>query len=76
LDTSEVVVAMNLSTEARDDCVLVDGDLTPPGTELRDGLGHLPPARVGRTPDGTAFVRVPLAGRQMAILVATGDGAR
>jgi glycosidase len=68
LDTSEVVVAVNLSTDDRNDGVLVDADLTPPGTQMTDQLGSGLTVKVERAANGIAFVRLPLKGRTMAIL--------
>jgi glycosidase len=69
LDAEEVLVALNLSPQARHDCVTVDAKLTPPGTRLRDLLGNVTKrAKVEEATDGRAFVRVPLKGRQMAVL--------
>ena len=67
LDTDEVLVAMNLDALPREDHITVDRDLTPPGCELMDLLNGGTRQVVAEV-DGRAFVRVPLAGHQMAIL--------
>jgi glycosidase len=69
LDADEVIIAMNLDREPRNDCVLVDPTQLPPGTEMHDLMGNLAMIRVEQpAPDRTAFVRVPLPGRGMAVL--------
>ena len=67
LDTNEMLVCLNLDENKREDCVLVDGKLNPPGTKLRDLLDSAT-RTVEQTTDGRAYVRVPLAGHSMSIL--------
>lgn len=69
LDTDEIIVCLNLDPEPRSDWVLVDPKLTAPGREVVDLLGKLQPIKVQRAGDFGA-VRVPLAGRSVAILKA------
>jgi glycosidase len=68
LDDQEVLVALNLDVKQRTQCVSLDGDLTPMGTQLRDALGATGPIRVQRASDGRAFVRLQMPGRSMVIL--------
>ena len=67
LDTTSVVVAMNLDTEPRSDCVAIDANLNPPGKVLVDQIGRRT-FTVEQSPSGVAFVRVPLSPRTMLIL--------
>lgn len=67
LDTNEIVVAMNLDTSERKDCVTVDRNLTPPGSKMVDVLNGGPPIGVEES-YGRAYVRVRLHSHQMAIL--------
>ncbi len=67
LDTDEVLVTINLDAFPRQDCVTVDGNLTPPGSEMIDILKGDPPLTVEES-YSRAYVRVPLQGYQMAIL--------
>jgi glycosidase len=68
LDTSSIVVAMNLTAEKRHDCVLVDANLNPPGSAMIDLLNPDHRHTVEQNTRGQSFVRVPLEGRTMAIL--------
>jgi glycosidase len=65
-DTQEVLVALNLDESPREDWVVVDGAINPPGTRLRDVLNGRD-VEVQETPAGAA-VRLELDGRQMAIV--------
>lgn len=67
LDTDEVLVALNLDQLPRQDLITVDRNLTPPGTIMTDLLGGLAGIPVEEAA-GRAFVRLALAGHQMAIL--------
>ncbi len=67
LDTDEVLVAMNLDSSPRQDCITVDRNLTPPGSKLVDMLNGGTPMVVEESSD-RAYVRVPLQGHGMAIL--------
>lgn len=71
LDTDEVLVVINLDDKPRDDRVSVDGNLTPPGSKMRDLLNDGPSHEVHMTADQISFVGVPLAPRSMAILKRT-----
>jgi glycosidase len=67
LDTQEVLVCLNLDANDRHDAVAVDGKLSPAGSTMIDlvnGKEHV----VEQTDEGTAFIRVPLKGHEMAIL--------
>ncbi|MDB5301256.1 MAG: treZ [Phycisphaerales bacterium] len=69
LAADEVVIAMNLDREARNDCILVDPTQLPPGTVMHDLLGNSAPVWVEQpAPDRTAFVRVALEGRGIVVL--------
>ncbi len=67
LDTTEIVVAMNLSASPRNDFITVDRNLTPPGSTVRDLLGGNLEITVQET-DGRAYIQCPLEGHQMVIL--------
>jgi glycosidase len=69
LDITEIVVALNLTTEPRSDWVLVDANLTPPGTTLLDLVSGVE-LTVVTAMEGQSAVRVPLQSRQVAILKA------
>jgi len=65
---SEVLVAYNVSTESRTDCVIVDASLHAEKstmTFLYGGSGSVP---VKATPDGARFVQLDLAPYQFVIL--------
>lgn len=70
LDTTEILVALNLDENNRDDRVLVDAKLTAAGSTMVDLLNG-GKYTVEPTKDGHAFVRLPLKGRTMAILKKT-----
>lgn len=67
LDTDEVLVAMNLTATSRQDCITVDRNLTPPGSQVIDRLNGGLPLTVAESA-GRAYVRVPLQAHQLAIL--------
>jgi glycosidase len=67
LDSEEILVAMNVDTQARADWVLVDPALTTPGTRMRDLLAPEKTYEVVRSGANTA-VRVPLEPRTLCIL--------
>jgi hypothetical protein len=62
-----VLVAYNVSSQARSDCVIVDAILHGAGSMkfLYGGTGTVP---VQPLPDGTRFVRLDLQGHQFVIL--------
>jgi glycosidase len=67
LDTQEILVCLNIDASDRNDAVAVDGKLTPAGSTVIDLMrGREFP--VEQTDEGTAFVKVPLKGHEMAIL--------
>ncbi|MBC8108926.1 MAG: hypothetical protein H7Z14_20240 [Anaerolineae bacterium] len=68
LDTTSIVVAMNLTALERDDRVMVDGNLNEPGATMTDLLNPSNTYTIEQNSKGQCFVRVPLAGRAMAIL--------
>ncbi len=65
---TEVLVAYNVSAEARDDCIVVDSQLHPAGSAMRFLYGGSGEASVRSTIDGMCFVRLPLGPYQFAIL--------
>lgn len=67
LDTTEILVAMNLEAEARNDYVIVDVNLSPAGTTLTNLLDPETELTVEQRGPRHA-VRIPLAGHQMVIL--------
>ena len=67
LDTTSIVVAMNLDAQERSDHVAVDANLNPPGTVLTDLLSGRT-YEVKTSPTGIACVHVPLKSREMVIL--------
>jgi glycosidase len=70
LDTTEILVAANLTMQERADYVMVDAKLTSPGRKMRDLLNGERMLEVEKSPMGMAMVRVPLQGRQLSILKA------
>lgn len=68
LDTDEVVVALNLSDQARTDCITIDRSLSGPGRTMVDLLNPAQRVSVARAADGRHFVRVALPPHTMAIL--------
>jgi glycosidase len=67
LDVNEILVCLNLDWEKRQDAMSVDANLTPAGTMLQNLLDRERVYTVEQG-DDRAFVRVPLEGREMAIL--------
>ncbi len=67
LDTDEILVALNLDASDRQDCITVDRNLTPPGSQMIDLLNGDSPIIVEESA-GRAYVRVPLQSHQIAIL--------
>jgi len=67
LDTDEVLVAINLDVSERQDCIIVEKNLTPPGSKMIDLLNGISQVTVEES-SGRTYVRVPLKGNQMAIL--------
>jgi glycosidase len=68
LYSSEVLVAYNISGVARNDYIVVDSILSPPGsskTFLYGGAGSVP---VNYAPDGTAYVQLALGANQFVVL--------
>lgn len=73
LDTDEILVAINLDTEPRNEWVLVDAALSAPGRTMVDLLGGKEYKVESCTGSPTrAAVQVPLAGRSMVLLKAKG----
>ncbi len=68
LDTDEVLVALNLSNQSREDCITVDRALNTTGRHFQDLLDPVRSASVQLAPDGRAFVRLELPPYGMAIL--------
>jgi glycosidase len=67
LDTTEILVALNLDRDPRSDWITVDRDLNPVGTTLVDVLNPATAAVVERI-GGRHALRLPLAGHGIAIL--------
>jgi len=68
LDTTSVVVAMNLTAIRREDHILVDANLNPPGSIMVNLLEPSQRYTVTQNVNGQTHVQVPLEGRTMAIL--------
>ena len=64
----EVLVAYNVSSHARNDCVLIDGTLYDSGDSLHYLYGATGAVTVQKTGEGIRFVRLPLTGHQFVIL--------
>ncbi|HYS93214.1 MAG TPA: alpha-amylase family glycosyl hydrolase [Candidatus Acidoferrales bacterium] len=64
----EVLVAYNVAGQPRNDRVIVDASLHQPGDTLRYLYGNSGKVPVERAPDGSMFVRVPLASNQFVVL--------
>jgi len=67
LDDTEILVALNLDGEARQDFITVDANLNPPGVRLVNLLAPQQTLVVEQR-SGRSAVRVPLDGHGMAIL--------
>jgi hypothetical protein len=67
LDTQETLVCLNIDANDRHDAVAVDGKLTPAGSTMIDLMSGRELV-VEQTDEGTAFVKVPLKGHELAIL--------
>jgi alpha-amylase len=68
LYAQEVLVAYNVSDQARADCVIVDATLHANGTTMKflyGGVGTVPVQTAG---NGSRFVKLALAPHQFAIL--------
>ncbi len=70
LDTEEVVIALNLTNEARSDCITVDSNLSNPKlAKMRNLLNaRAPRLQVEQAPDQRAYVKVSLQPYEVAIL--------
>ncbi len=68
LDVTSLIVAMNLTAMERSDCVLVDGNVNPPGATMVNLLKPSQTFTVERNNSGQCFVRLPLSSRSMVIL--------
>lgn len=68
LDTEEVLVAMNLTDQSREDGVTVDRKLSARGQSMRDLLDPERRVTVEETPSGRAFVRLALPPHGLAIM--------
>lgn len=64
----EMLVAYNVSADARSDRVVVDAGLHKPGDTMTFLYGKSGTVNVEQAPDGTRFVRLDLPGRQFVIL--------
>lgn len=73
LDTEEVLVALNLTNEARRDCITVDGNLSNPNfVKMKNLLNpRAPKIQVEQTADHRAYVKVNLQPYEVAILKVT-----
>ena len=65
---SEVVVAYNVSSQRRKDCVLIDGSIHKPGDKLRFLYKDTGEVKVEEANDGSLFVKLELAPMQFVIL--------
>jgi glycosidase len=74
LDTTEILVALNLETTPRNDYVIVDARLTPPGRPVMDLLNASARYEVTDVGNGLARVQIPLGPRQIAILKTVPQG--
>lgn len=67
LDTTEILVAMNLDSEPREDCVVIDSNLHAANGKMKDLL--CPEKELSIEQSGSVlFVKVPLKAYSMAIL--------
>ncbi|CAN5626201.1 alpha-amylase family glycosyl hydrolase [soil metagenome] len=73
LDTTSIIVAMNLTAAERDDRIIVDANVNHPGALMVDLLEPAKTYTVQQSSGGKSFVHVPLAGRTMAILKRKSD---
>ncbi|MDP9174118.1 MAG: alpha-amylase family glycosyl hydrolase [Planctomycetota bacterium] len=71
LDTDEVLIVINISQEARNDFIEIDGKLSSPGHSMVDLLAGGEKLKIEER-NGRAAVRVPLAARQIRILKTVG----
>ncbi|WMW25474.1 alpha-amylase family glycosyl hydrolase [Methanolobus sediminis] len=67
LDTTEILVALNLDSESRSDCIVVDSNLHSAGQKMKDLL-HSDNEYLIEQSDSTMFVKVSLEPYSMAIL--------
>jgi glycosidase len=68
LDTEEILIAMNLTDQPRNDCVTVDRNLSSPGQTMTDLLDPARRVPVERSASGRAFVRAALPPHGLAIM--------
>ena len=68
LDTTEIVVALNLSPDARTDSITVDPALTPPGATLLNLYNPEQSTTACTAPDGRTAIRLTLPAYSLAIL--------
>jgi hypothetical protein len=66
LDTTEVLVALNLDDKPRNDFILMDSALTAAGAVVTDLISGTS-ATVAASADGRAFIQAPLEARTLAI---------
>jgi alpha-amylase len=64
----EILVAYNVSGQARNDCAIVDATLHPEPSEMRFLYGKAGNTTVKTAPDGSRFVQLDLAPHQFVIL--------
>ncbi|MDY6855700.1 MAG: alpha-amylase family glycosyl hydrolase [Thermodesulfobacteriota bacterium] len=67
LDTEEILVVMNLSSQERNDCVTTDNKLTPPGSRVKELTGTGAAFNVEQYGQ-RAYVRLSLSAYQIMIL--------
>jgi alpha-amylase len=65
---NEVLIAYNVSSQPRSDCIVVDQSYHQIGDKLQFRYGGVGSVAVDRALDGTQFVRLDLAGHQFAIV--------
>ena len=69
LDSTEILIAMNLTTAPREDRIYTDAHVNPTGTKLCDLLSDDKKIYIVEgNAKGTSFVKIPLQGREMVIL--------
>jgi alpha-amylase len=64
----EILVAYNVASQGRQDCVVVDGSLHKAGDKMTYLYGKVGTVNVEQAPNGTRFVRLDLPGNQFVIL--------
>ena len=63
-----IVARHTLAEQKREDRIVLDAKLSPPGTALQDLLRRESVYTVEKAKNGTAFVHVPLESHEMVVL--------